>query len=258
MRSQVSAALADLMPPSRESGAAMSTGRDAVQHQVAWQREMERAQLTSWFSAAPAAGENTAPPPESRAAAHAVARRHGGGTHGGAPPGVSTRDPIPAAPALMTSTAGHTLTTPGISSDPMSMQAAPSKVFRRTDVPKSAEAFQLPPTGRWPANVRAFAASITEGASRLKPSIPATESPAPLRLHAEERPEGQAVWIAMRANDEALRAMLPGIVADLQRGLRDRGERLHLVVCNGRPVWRDGVALIAQDNPIDQLQPREA
>jgi len=237
----------------------MSTGRDALQHQVAWQREMERAQLTSWFSAAPAAGEITEPPTEGRAAAHAAARRHGEGMRGCALPGVSTRDPTPAPAVSKTSTAEHTWTAPGVSSRPISMQAAPGKVLRRPDVPQRAAAVQPPPATRLPANMRAaFAASLAEGASRSLPSMPATEPRAPLHLHAEERPEGQAVWIAMRANDEALRAMLPGIVADLRRGLRDRGERLHLVVCNGQPVWRDGVALIAQDNPFDQLQPREA
>ena len=43
----------------------------------------------------------------------------------------------------------------------------------------------------------------------------------------------------MRADDEALAAMLPRIVADLQRGLlQKRGQRLCQVVCNGRLVWR--------------------
>ncbi|RIX79090.1 hypothetical protein D3H34_15220 [Acidovorax cavernicola] len=63
-----------------------------------------------------------------------------------------------------------------------------------------------------------------------------------VRLHEESTSKGQAVWIAMRADDATLAAMLPQWVADLQRGMRTRGERLHQVVCNGRIVWRDGVS----------------
>ena len=62
-------------------------------------------------------------------------------------------------------------------------------------------------------------------------------------------PEGQAVWIAMRADDDALAAMLPRIVADLQHGmLQDRGQRLYQVVCNGRLVWRAGAEALVADN----------
>lgn len=262
MSSQVSVAPARVTQPAQQGGGAVSTGRDARQHQIAWQREMERAQLTSWFKTNPVAGENAEPPPESRTAAHAAAHRHGGERRGSAPPGASRRDPFPAVPASRTSNAGHmsaASTAPWVSSGPMSMRAAPSKTLRPAEGPQRPEAYQPSPMTGLPANVRrAFPASITESASRAQPSMQIMEPSALLRLHPEERPEGHAVWIAMRANDEALRAMLPGIVADLQRALRDRGERLHLVVCNGQPVWRDGVALIPQDNPHDQLHPREA
>jgi hypothetical protein len=44
----------------------------------------------------------------------------------------------------------------------------------------------------------------------------------------------------MRADDDALTAMLPRIVADLQRAISlERGQRLYQVVCNGKLVWRD-------------------
>lgn len=63
-------------------------------------------------------------------------------------------------------------------------------------------------------------------------------------------PEGRAVWIAMRADDDALAAMLPRIVTDLQRGmLQDRGQRLYQVVCNGRLVWRAGGGGPGADSP---------
>ena len=73
-------------------------------------------------------------------------------------------------------------------------------------------------------------------------AMPTSRTLAPVRLHEESTPKGQAVWIAMRADDATLAAMLPQWVADLQRGMRTRGERLHQVVCNGQIVWRDGVS----------------
>lgn len=90
-------------------------------------------------------------------------------------------------------------------------------------------------------------------ASRQSQPWAATESPA-LRLHAESTPDGQAVWIAMRADDSSLPAVLPRIVADLQRGLLERGQRLHQVVCNGRLVWRDGV-MTGEPHPVHSKEP---
>jgi len=91
---------------------------------------------------------------------------------------------------------------------------------------------------------------------------------APVRLHEESTPRGQAVWIAMRADDATLAAMLPQWVADLQRGMRIRGERLHQVVCNGQVVWRDDVATSshiasaaggdANSNMFDSIDSKEA
>ena len=92
-----------------------------------------------------------------------------------------------------------------------------------------------------------------EAATESRAQQPSTsDAQAPLRLHEESMPEGQAVWIAMRADDGALAAMLPRIVADLQRGmLQDRGQRLYQVVCNGRLVWRADVeAPVAGDTSI--------
>ena len=73
----------------------------------------------------------------------------------------------------------------------------------------------------------------------------------------------------MRADDDALIAMLPRLVADLQHGLLQRGERLHQVVCNGRLVWRDGTFALPDDRFIsrfddnrraffDSIDPKEA
>ncbi len=85
--------------------------------------------------------------------------------------------------------------------------------------------------------------------SRLS-APPSAQAQAPLRLHEEATPAGLAVWIAMRADDEALAAMLPRIVSDLQHDMQQaRGQRLYQVVCNGRLVWRDGSAGTADGTP---------
>ena len=56
------------MPPSRRGGASTPAGvDDAAQRQLAWQREMERAQMTGWFKPAGAGGTDTAPEPASQA-----------------------------------------------------------------------------------------------------------------------------------------------------------------------------------------------
>lgn len=106
----------------------------------------------------------------------------------------------------------------------------------------------------------------TEPGAGARRSVAGTE--APVRLHEESTPRGQAVWIAMRADDVTLAAMLPQWVADLQRGMRMRGERLHQVVCNGQVVWRDGVSTSldiasamsgdANSNMFDSIDSKEA
>ncbi|MCY1384061.1 hypothetical protein D9M69_722640 [compost metagenome] len=44
----------------------------------------------------------------------------------------------------------------------------------------------------------------------------------------------------MRADDQALAALLPRLVLDLQRAQALQGRQLHQVVCNGELVWRSG------------------
>lgn len=115
---------------------------------------------------------------------------------------------------------------------------------------------------------RAVRASAPEGTSSESEAMNAAAvlkltaefSPAPLRLHEETRLGGQAVWIAMRADDQTLVSILPRLVSDLERGMRERGKRLHQVVCNGRLVWRDGVAMPSgsHSNTFDSFDPKEA
>lgn len=85
-----------------------------------------------------------------------------------------------------------------------------------------------------------WALARTSAGQPLRPSVQSGAPVAPVRLHEESTLKGQAVWIAVRADDVQLLSMMPQWIADLERGMRSRGDRLHQVVCNGRLVWRDG------------------
>ncbi|ODV19263.1 MAG: hypothetical protein ABT25_26780 [Variovorax sp. SCN 67-20] len=76
------------------------------------------------------------------------------------------------------------------------------------------------------------------------PDVPADalalrEALQPVRLHEETTVHGQAIWVAMHADEATLAAVLPGIVSDLRNGLHAQGRRLYQVVCNGRLIWRE-------------------
>ncbi len=89
-----------------------------------------------------------------------------------------------------------------------------------------------------------------------RPSVQSGAPVAPVRLHEESTLKGQAVWIAVRADDVQLLSMMPQWIADLERGMRSRGDRLHQVVCNGRLVWRDGTW--HSDAPVNAASPADS
>lgn len=228
---------------------------DAAQRQEAWQREMERAQMSAWFKPSPAAAHgNTSMSSDREGVAPARA-----GMREAA--GASRVTAIPAAPAASSSLdmrrslpasgpqagsagiAGSTVQVPQTASHPIQLRPAiadPSQDERLpTDVQPRMRAGVLAPPAVDGPEAESTSAHESQGAQESA-SSPMEEQP-PLRLHEESLPEGQAVWIAMRADDDALTAMLPRIVADLQRAMTlERGQRLYQVVCNGRLVWRDG------------------
>lgn len=96
----------------------------------------------------------------------------------------------------------------------------------------------------------------TSAGQSLRPSVQSAAAVAPVRLHEESTLKGQAVWIAVRADDVQLLSMMPQWIADLERGMRLRGDRLHQVVCNGRLVWRDGTW--HSDAPINAASPADS
>lgn len=101
-----------------------------------------------------------------------------------------------------------------------------------------------------------WALARTSAGQPLRPSVQSGAPVAPVRLHEESTLEGQAVWIAVRADDVQLLSMMAQWVADLERGMRLRGDRLHQVVCNGRLVWRDGAW--HSDAPTNAASPADS
>lgn len=231
---------------------------DAVQQQVAWQREMERAQMANWFKPPVAAGEGnvTVPsvrPPEVLARrVMSSAAQASGAIVGSNLAAVGSRPAMPLEPLAAGLRIGVADVFEGAAQAPraavrFSAEMRPAVV---TETPLEAQALAEVQMRRGAVPLQTAGDSVAgsapeaeaEAATESRPQQPsAPDVQPPLRLHEESMPEGQAVWIAMRADDDALAAMLPRIVADLQHGmLQDRGQRLYQVVCNGRLVWRNG------------------
>lgn len=240
---------------SREPANPAGNGDDP-QQQLAWQREMERAQLSSWFKPTPQTRS------EGRDALQAPAQDHPSRQHAASSPqGIHTQAlqpavstmPWPRTPAWppavqQPSSPGHHSVQPQPS--PSLLPAAP--VTRASLIADSDSAIETRPlshAGLRIALTGAVSAADTVAASEdspladdASPAAPADDhdAQAPLRLHEESTAAGQALWIAMRANDRTLAALLPQLVLDLQRAQLQQGRQLHQVVCNGRLVWRDG------------------
>lgn len=211
--------------------------------------------MSTWFKSRAASSEHEAAPPGSSPPG-ASARNRGADGAGPATPELRGVDPVAASQAVATQPLAAQLPIGrGIAAVAVPVQAA------RTATAPFAEGGAATAVPVVEGRVQVDAQQAVRWASRHAPAdaqpepqplAASLETPAPLRLHEESWPQGQAVWIAMRADDDTLRAMLPQIVADLQRGLQDRGQQLHQVVCNGRLVWRDGAAAGAQE----KFQPR--
>ena len=230
---------------------------DAAQQQVAWQREMERAQMANWFKPPVATGKSNAAAPSVRAP-EAPARngmidgaKAPGAIVGSHPAVVALQPAMPMEPLVAGLRIGVADVFEGAAQVPRAsarffaemrpgvIAEAPSETTVLADVQVRRGASLLRTAGEYVADSGSPDAEVEAvSESRTQPAS-TPDAQAPLRLHEESMPEGQAVWIAMRADDDALAAMLPRIVADLQRGmLQDRGQRLCQVVCNGRLVWR--------------------
>ncbi|MDQ0086099.1 hypothetical protein J2W35_006480 [Variovorax boronicumulans] len=233
---------------------------DAVQQQTAWQREMERAQMVNWFKPPLAADKSNATASSARVPEAAARTGRIGAAQaptaitGNGAAAVASELTMPLGPLAANSRIGLADVVEGAAQVPRAaarffvemrssvVAAALSETRPLADVQLRRGASVLPTFGESVDGSAPDAEVDAVAESRKQPSSTTTDAQAPVRLHGESTPEGQAVWIAMRANDEALAAMLPRIVADLQHGmLQVRGQRLYQVVCNGRLVWRDDV-----------------
>lgn len=245
----------------REGRSAASAGSDDAHRQLAWQREMERAQLAHWFKGKPHAQgrdrDSNSTQDQSLERRHSLASAktiHGAAaTSSVASPLVLSQASLawprpgvqaPLAPlvasvqpdGIVSRSPSH-----GVARDPASTTTVESPLHLRPLLPSA--------TGARVASLEHPTASYTP--PEPQPNEPsesqtwhaAFESPssqAPVRIHEESMPPGQAIWIAMRADDQALTALLPRLVLDLQRAQALQGRQLHQVVCNGELVWRSG------------------
>jgi hypothetical protein len=254
--SHASAATRHAAAVSARQGSPASQG-DTVQQQAAWQREMERAQMANWFKPPLAADKSSAAASSGRAPEAPARTERLGAALAQVPAAITGSNPAAAASELAmpleplvasprigvadvfggAARAPHAAVRFFAEMRPAVAAEAPAETRPLADVQLHRGASVLPTSDKSvddsapDAQAEAVAESRTQSSST-------PDAQAPVRLHEESMPEGQAVWIAMRADDDALAAMLPRIVADLQRGVQDRGQRLHQVVCNGRLVWR--------------------
>lgn len=156
------------------------------------------------------------------------------------PVSVATSEGLDASPVGMLDAPGRGLPAQVEISSSLAAAQAPVLANPEVDVASTRAGFDFAltadPMGEAPVGAQ------TSTQARGVDVHPASQNrnPSPVRLHEESTPKGQSVWIAMRADDATLAAMLPQWIDDLQRAMRSRGERLHQVVCNGQIVWRDG------------------
>ncbi|TWD85739.1 hypothetical protein FB547_105251 [Variovorax beijingensis] len=229
---------------------------DTAQQQAAWQKEMERAQMATWFKppVVAANGNAAAPsvkPPEAPTRNGMIAAAQSpGAIMGGNSPAVGSQpalalEPVAASPRMGEADVFEGAAQTRCAAVRFFTEARPAGITEALPEARASVDVQMRRLGNLFRLNDEFAAGsdpnaeVEATAESREQQPPPPDAEAPLRLHEESMPEGQAVWIAMRADDAALAAMLPRIVGDLQRGmLQDRGQRLYQVVCNGRLVWR--------------------
>lgn len=264
--------------PMRRNTPQAATGDEAAQRQLAWQREMERAQLAGWFKPGAADTQEASAPAPANQRPQQGPRGQGREQHreSRGPAQETTRPPTLGTSAAASRPALHGSAWMSLKGEAIAGLPAPGAAARALVERQPVSEFEAAPESRLRLDVRAFerfgppaaSASAPEAAASQDEAADAAAAPqpaseillAPLRLHEETRLRGQAVWIAMRADDQTLVSMLPRLVADLERGMRERGQRLHQVVCNGRLVWRDGVAMPgdSHSSTFDSIDPKEA
>jgi hypothetical protein len=191
----------------------------------AWMREMERAQLSSWFTPA-------APVPHARSTS-----RHP--THA-AVPLTQTQSPAPLfleltsyarAPALaaeVNAVIGTTTVPAPTGHAALHKEATPACIELVAPEPTRARALRL------------LQAQLTQAltSSTSTAPLPAPQDQTPLRLHLEPSADGVAAWIGTELDESTLRQHLPLLLDTLRRSLHSQGLRLNSLTLNGRIVWQ--------------------
>lgn len=241
---------AHTVPSSIPTRTGVAAGPDEAAQRLAWQREMEHAQLGAWFRS-PAQQKQAAP-----SDAQATPRRSSSANGTGAEPAqgrtvraerstqlraeamprASARASVHAAMAASPSfapQAGARL--PAMSNGegmppvdertlPTGNTLTPGKLHRK-----------LAPQGLQLETTPTESPSAGSGAMSARTA----EQPA-IRLHMEHAPQGATVWIAMHDQDAVQGPMVASLLKELRDEFATRGERLHQLICNGRLLWRDG------------------
>ncbi|MDA8456962.1 hypothetical protein M4R22_19565 [Acidovorax sp. GBBC 3334] len=144
----------------------------------------------------------------------------------------SKSHPVPAGSVLLIPT--------GITSSPMAghptLVADAMAAFAASDDPDAAVAAPLRPDGGVP---RQQGAAFSASASRANARLPASEKqPAPgTRVHAQWSAAGVELWLGMDGTASQVGFQSAALVPSLQRSLREQGQRLMRVVCNGQVVF---------------------
>lgn len=190
----------------------------------AWMREMERAQLSNWFTpSTPASHEVWA----SRQAAHA------------ATPPTQTRSPSPVALewtsyARTPAFTAEASTASGATFAPASPRPA---AHHKQLTPASIE-HAAPLEQTRARTVRLLQAQLAPAQSPLTTPLSAQPDQPSLRLHLEPGADGGvAAWIGTELDETTLRQHLPLLLDTLRRSLHSQGLRLNLLTLNGRAVW---------------------
>lgn len=235
-------------------------------NQLAWQREMERAQASSWFAHPPVLGPervtNTGAPAGARGPARPVA------------PAVGAQHAMPAATTPRpTAFAGHSSVphAPASVHHPVSvhaagtMPAATTRTFSPQSEVHATEAGDVAParheadivgsTGRQ-SSVSSAAAGRLPG--HAGPTLETIEEPlsataqrgdirrqaaspegAPVRVHVQSHGRRADVWLGV---DAALLDRVPSLAETVAQSLRRSGLAPGALVCNGRPMGFIGSA----------------
>lgn len=218
------------------------------QAQLAWQHEMERAQVADWFRTQRhvTQGGNGAPAtrPADNASPDQTVRYQGGMHHAPVLPAAFVTSTTPTTPVMPhhVSLALSVAVSPLVSIDAVAASPARAAASEAVALESKAPIEQRVPFASRPASsvyVLTPTKDIDE-ASMQRTTADAPEPPAPLRLHEEQTPRGQALWIGMHAGEELLTTLLPRIVLELQQSQARHGKHLYQIVCNGHLVWRDG------------------